>query len=54
MKKTDLMKNFRQVKWITEHTLTNHQLHRIIREKTERAERLRSQSQIQERKEIYT
>jgi len=54
MKKIDLMKNFRSVKWTTEHTLSKEQFHRMIQEKTERAERLRTQSQIQERKQIYT
>lgn len=42
MQKIDLMKNFRSVKWTTEHTLTRDQLHQLIRDKTERAERLRS------------
>ncbi len=40
MKKIDLMKNFRSVKWTTEHTLSKEQLHKLIQDKTERAERL--------------
>jgi len=39
MEKVDLMKNFRQVKFTSDHTLTSEQLHQLIREKLERAER---------------
>ena len=38
--KIDLMKNFRSVKWTTEHTLSKEQLRKLIQDKTERAERL--------------
>lgn len=39
MKKIDLMKNFRQVKFTSDHTLTTEQRHQLIRDKLERAER---------------
>jgi hypothetical protein len=39
MKKIDLMKNFRQVKFTSDHTLTKDQLNQLIRDKVERAER---------------
>jgi hypothetical protein len=39
MKKIDLMKNFRQVKFTTDHTLSTEQLSQLIRDKLERAER---------------
>jgi hypothetical protein len=37
MKKVDIKKRFREVKWITEHTLTNEQFKYLIAQKTERA-----------------
>ena len=39
MTKIDLKKNFRSVKWTTEHTLSKEQLHKLIQDKTEREER---------------
>jgi hypothetical protein len=39
MKKIDLMKNFRQVKFTSDHTLTTEQRQQLIRDKLERAER---------------
>ena len=39
MEKIDLMKNFRQVKFTTAHTMTAEQRHQLIRDKLERAER---------------
>ena len=39
MKKIDLMKNFRQVKFTTAHTMSPEQRHQLIRDKLERAER---------------
>lgn len=39
MKTRDLEKNFRQVKFVTEHTLSSEQLHKLIQDKLERAER---------------
>lgn len=38
-KKIDLMKNFRQIKFITDHTMSETQKHQMIRDKLERAER---------------
>ena len=39
MKKVDLMKNFRQVMYTTQYTVTPDQLDKSIREKLERAKR---------------
>ena len=39
MKKIDLLKNFRQVRFTTAHTMSPEQRHQLIRDKLERAER---------------
>ena len=39
MKKTDILKNFRQVMFTTQHTLTPDQHRELVRGKLERAER---------------
>jgi hypothetical protein len=44
----------REQAYVREHTLTKEQLHELIRAKLERAERMRMQPRIQERKQIYT
>ena len=50
MNKIDLKKRMREVKFTTEHTLSEDQLQKLIREKLERAERqLRSRQVQQER-----
>ena len=44
----------REVEYIRKHTLTPEQLKQLVRDKLERAERMRMHSKIQERKQIYT
>jgi hypothetical protein len=44
----------REQAYVHEHTLTKEQLHELIRAKLERAERMRMQPRIEERKQIYT
>ena len=44
----------REQAYTREYTLTKDQLHELIRAKLERAERMRMQPRIQERKQIYT
>ena len=44
----------RELTYVHEHTLTKEQLHKLIREKLERAERMRMRPKIEERKQIYT
>ena len=44
----------REQAYAREHTLNKEQLHELIRAKLERAERMRMQPRIQERKQIYT
>ena len=47
MKKIDLKQRMREVKFITEHTLSNDQRDKLIREKMERAERFVRGQQVQ-------
>jgi hypothetical protein len=44
----------REIEYIRKHTLTPEQLKQLVRDKLERAERMRMHSKIQERKQIYT
>lgn len=48
MKKIDLKQRMREVKFITEHTLSEDQRTKLIREKLERAERFASFKQVQQ------
>ena len=47
MKQIDLKKRMREVKFTTEHTLTEDQRNKLIREKLERAERQYRSKQVQ-------
>ena len=51
MKPIDITKQFKQIKWTTEHTLTPDQVKQLIQNKLERAEQLYNQ-QIQERNKL--
>jgi len=46
--------SLREVEYLRKHTLTPEQRHELIRDKLERAERMRLRPKIQERKQIYT
>jgi hypothetical protein len=50
--KMDLKKRMREVKFITEHTLSDDQLKQIIKDKLERAERFKSSKQVQEERTL--
>ena len=52
MNKVDLKKRMREVKFITEHTLSEDQLQKLIREKLERAERQLRSRQVQEERTL--
>ena len=43
-----------QLEYLRRHTLTPEQRQELIRDKLERAERMRLQPKVQERKQIYT
>lgn len=47
MKKIDLKKRMREVKFTTEHTLSEDQRHKLIQDKLERAERSYRSSKVQ-------
>ena len=49
MKPIDIKKQFRKIKWTTEHTLTPDQLKKLIKDKFERAEQLHQQQQLQKK-----
>jgi hypothetical protein len=53
MKKIDLKKRMREVKFTTEHTLSEDQLKRLIRDKMERAERFRLNPKVQEERTLH-
>jgi len=46
--------SLREIEYLRKHTLTPEQRHELIRDKLERAERMRLRPKIQERKQIYT
>lgn len=52
MNKVDLKKRMREVKFTTEHTLSEDQLQKLIREKLERAERQLRSRQVQEERTL--
>jgi hypothetical protein len=52
MNKIDLKKRMREVKFTTEHTLSEDQLQKLIREKLERAERQLRSRQVQEERTL--
>ena len=52
MKKIDLMKRFREVKFTTEHTLSEHQRKMLIQDKLERAERFYRSKQVQQERTL--
>ena len=52
MKKIDLKQRMREVKFITEHTLSEDQLKKLIQGKIERAERLHRSRQVQEERTL--
>ncbi len=49
MKPTDITKQFRKIKWTTEHTLTPDQVKKLIKDKFERAKQLHQQQQLQKK-----
>jgi hypothetical protein len=54
MNKIDLKQRMREVKFITEHTLSNDQRDKLIREKLERADRLYRAQQVQEERTLQS
>ena len=52
MNKIDLKKRMREVKFTTEHSLSEDQLQKLIREKLERAERQLRSRQVQEERTL--
>jgi hypothetical protein len=52
MKQIDLKQRVREVRFTTEHTLTQEQLHKLIREKLERAERQYRAKKVQEERTL--
>jgi hypothetical protein len=52
MKKIDLKQRMREVKFTTEHTLSNDQRNQLIREKLERAERFSRFKQVQQERTL--
>jgi hypothetical protein len=50
--KIDLIKRFREVKFITEHTLTEDQRKKLIQDKLERAERHYRSKQVQQERTL--
>jgi len=52
MNKVDLKKRMREVKFTTEHTLSEDQLQKLIQEKLERAERFARDRYVQEERTL--
>ncbi len=52
MQKFDLKKRMREVRFTTEHTLTKEQLHKLIQDKMERAERHYRSAKVQEERTV--
>ena len=52
MKKIDLKKRMREVKFTTEHTLSEDQRHKLIQDKLERAERFKRSRQVQQERTL--
>jgi hypothetical protein len=53
MIKTDLKRNFNEVKWLTQHTLSEEQRKQVFRDKLERAERMQLKAKAQEERKLY-
>jgi len=52
MKQQDLKQRVRELQFISEHTLTEEQLKKLIRDKVERAERYYRSKQVQEERTL--
>lgn len=52
MKRIDLKQRMREVMFITEHTLTDDQRNKLIRDKLERAERFARSKQVQQERTL--
>jgi len=52
MKQNDLKQRMREVQFTTEHTLSKEQLHKLIQDKIERAERHYRSAKVQEERTL--
>lgn len=51
--KTNLKRNFNEVKWTTLYTMSEEQRKLLIRDKLERAERMQLKAKAQEARKLY-